>query len=63
MKIHTSWLKLIIRVLGDLGPPVFNAFFADLFFMVNNMNLAVYANENIPHLATDCANNFIKYLA
>ena len=39
----------------------FVVFFSDSF-MVNDMNLDVYANENIPYLSTDCVNDFIKYL-
>ena len=45
-----------------LGPLLFNAFLTDLFFVVNDTDIASYANGNTPFMVTDNVNDLITSL-
>lgn len=46
-----------------LGPLLFNAFLTDLFFVVvNDTDIASYANGNTPCMVTDNVNDLITSL-
>ena len=61
---YTSWLDIIFGVLQGaiLGPLLFNAFLTDLFFVVNDTDIASYANGNTPCMVTDNVNDLITSL-
>ena len=43
-----------------LGPLLFNIFLADLFFIINDINIANYADVNVPYIIADNIVNLIK---
>ena len=45
-----------------LGPLLFNIFLADLFFIVNNKDIANYADDNTPYATTSDIDSLIVYL-
>ena len=46
-----------------LGPLLFNIFFSDLFFIVNDIEIASYANDNTPFfIGKDIDDNISKLL-
>ena len=45
-----------------LGPLLFNAFLADLFFTVNDIDIASYGDDNTPYLIADNVNDLITSL-
>ena len=46
----STWLDIIFCIPQDsmLGPLLFNVFLADLFFGVNDTDIAIYADDNTP---------------
>ena len=45
-RTYSSWLEIV----SILGPLLFNIFLADLFFILNNVDIASYADDNTPHV-------------
>ena len=45
-----------------LRPLLFNIFLADLFIIISNLDIASYADDNMPHIAADNMVDFIRSL-
>ena len=45
-----------------LGPLLFNIFLADLFFAVNDIDIASYKNDNTPYMIIDNMDDLIASL-
>ena len=45
-----------------LGPPLFNIFLAGLFFIINDIDIANYADDNTPYVIADNTDGLIKSL-
>ena len=45
-----------------LGPLLFNIFLADLFFIVNSMGIANYADENTPYATANDIDSLVASL-
>ena len=43
---------------GTLGPLLFNIFLTDLFFIVNSMDIAKYADDNTPYATANDIDSF-----
>ena len=43
-------------------PLLFNIFLADLFFVISNVNIASYADDNTPYISADNIDDIIKSL-
>ena len=46
----------------NLGPLLFNIFLADLFFTLNNTEIANYADDTTPHAVSDNIDDLISFL-
>ena len=44
------------------GPLLFNIFLADLFFIINDIDIANYADDNTPYVIADNIDDLIKSL-
>ena len=58
---YSSWHEIIFEVPQGsiLGPLLFNIFLIDLFFIVENTDIASYADDNTPYIS---ANNINKVI-
>ena len=45
-----------------LGPLLFNSFLTDLFFIIEDTNIATYADYNTPYFSADNIDGVIKSL-
>ena len=45
-----------------LEPLLFNIFFTDLFFIINYIDIANYADDNTPYIIVDNTDDLIKSL-
>ena len=63
-RTFSSWLEIDFGVLRGslLGPLFFNIFLADLFFVLNDVDIASYADNNTPHVIADNINSVITSL-
>ena len=64
-RTFSSWLEIVfgIRLGSILGPLLFNIFLADLFFILNNVDIASYGDDNTtPHVIADDINGVITSL-
>ena len=62
--VQSTWFQIIFGVPEGsiLGPLLFNIFLADLFFIVNKIDIANYADDNTPYTSSNDVNGLIKSL-
>ena len=61
---YSTWFEILFGgPKGSvLGPFLFNIFLADLFFILNIIDIADYADDNTPHTSSNDAKGLIKSL-
>ena len=61
---YSSWLDIIFGVLqGSIpGPLLFHVFLVDLFFTVNDIDIASYADDSTPYMIADDVDGLITSL-
>ena len=64
IKTYSSWLEIIFGELQSsiLGPLLFNIFSADLFFILNDVDIASWSVDNISYVMVDDINGVIASL-
>ena len=61
---YSTWFEILFAVPQGsiLGPLLSNIFLADLFFNLNKIDIANYADDNTPYTSSDDVNELIKSL-
>ena len=61
---YSSWLEIVFGVPQGsiIGPLLFNVFLADFFFILNDVDIASYADDNTPYVIADDINGVITSL-
>ena len=62
--MYSTWFEILFGVCQGsiLGPLLFNIFLADLFFILNKIDIANYADDNTPYTSSNDTNGLIKSL-
>ena len=63
-KTYSSWLEIVFGVPQGsiLGPLLFNVFLANLFFILNDVDIASYADDNTPYVIANDIDDVIASL-
>ena len=59
---YITWMEIVFGVTQGsiLKPLLFNVFLAGLFFIISNVNITSYANDNTSYIAADNIGDLVK---
>ena len=62
--LYSTWFEILSGVPQGsiLGPLIFNISLVDLFFILNKIDIANYADDNTPYTSSNDVNGFKKVL-
>ena len=60
-RTYSFWLEIVLQG-SVLDPLLFNIFLTDLFFILNDVDIAIYADDNTPYVIADDINGLITSL-
>ena len=61
---YSAWMEIVFGVIHGsiLRPLLFKTFLANLFFIISNIEIASYTDDNTPYIAADNIDDLIKSL-